>query len=91
MILDQLKPNKILRGPLFAEPVEVIVTVPMGAAVKLVGRGVQTGMVVAMLQRRFASSIYAVRRSLERMRDKRGRVLADPKGFHQGQINRRLP
>ena len=35
MTLDQLKPNKILRGPLFAEPVEVIVTVPMAGAVKL--------------------------------------------------------
>src|SRR5512137_1418784 len=49
MTLDQLKPNKILRGPLFAEPVEVIVTVPMGAAVKLVGRGIQTGKVVDII------------------------------------------
>ena len=32
MTFDQLKPNKILRGPVFAEPVEVIVTMPMGAA-----------------------------------------------------------
>jgi hypothetical protein len=46
MTLDQLKPHKILRGPVFAEPVEVIVTVPMAGAVKLVGRGVQTGKVV---------------------------------------------
>ena len=49
MTLDQLKPNKILRGPLFAEPVEVIVTVPMGTTVKLVGRGVQTGKVVDII------------------------------------------
>ena len=49
MTFDQLKPNKILRGPLFAEPVEVIVTVPMAAAVKLVGRGVQTGKVVDII------------------------------------------
>ena len=33
---------------------------------------------MAMLQRRFASSIYAVRRSLERMRDKRKKILDDP-------------
>jgi hypothetical protein len=33
---------------------------------------------MAMLQRRFASSLYAVRRSLERMRDKRERILKDP-------------
>ena len=49
MTLDQLKPNKILRGPLFAEPVEVIVTVPVGAAVKLVARGVHTGKVVDII------------------------------------------
>jgi hypothetical protein len=42
----ELKPNKILCCPLFAEPVEVIVTVPMGNAVKLVGRGIQSGKVV---------------------------------------------
>jgi hypothetical protein len=44
--LLELKPNRILRGPVFSEPVEVIVTVAMGAAVKLVGRGVQSGEVV---------------------------------------------
>ena len=49
MTFDQLKPNKILRGPLFAEPVQVIVTVPMAGAVKLVGRGVQTGKVVDII------------------------------------------
>ena len=49
MMLDQLKPNKILRGPLFAEPVQVIVTMPMGDAVKLVGQGVQTGKVVDII------------------------------------------
>ncbi len=46
---------------------------------------------MAMLQRRFASSIYAVRRSLERMKDKRERVLADPDGYRQQQIDKRLP
>ena len=34
MKLDDLKPNKILRGPVFAEPVEVIVTTPMGRVVE---------------------------------------------------------
>ena len=34
-------------------------------------RGRALGFTMAMLQRRFASSVYAVRRSLERMRDKR--------------------
>lgn len=30
---EDLKPNKILIGPLFSEPVQVIVTTPMGPAV----------------------------------------------------------
>jgi hypothetical protein len=30
MHIDQLKPNVVVRGPLFPEPVQVIVTVPMG-------------------------------------------------------------
>lgn len=54
-------------------------------------RGRALGFTMAMLQRRFASSIYAVRRSLERMRDKRQKILDDPEGYRQEQINRRLP
>lgn len=46
---------------------------------------------MAMLQRRFASSIYAVRRSLERMRDKRRKILDDPERYRQEMIDRRLP
>ena len=46
---------------------------------------------MAMLQRRFASSIYAVRRSLERMKATREKILADPAGYRQEQINKRLP
>lgn len=42
-------------------------------------RGRVLGFTMAMLQRRFASSIYAVRRSLERMRDKRQRIVDDPR------------
>jgi superfamily II DNA or RNA helicase len=46
---------------------------------------------MAMLQRRFASSVYAVRRSLERMRDKRQKILANPEAYKKEQIERRLP
>ena len=54
-------------------------------------RGRALAFTMAMLQRRFASSIYAVRRSLQRMKDKREHILADPEGFRQSQINKRLP
>jgi hypothetical protein len=46
---------------------------------------------MAMLQRRFASSVYAVRRSLERMRDKRQKILDDPAAYRQEQISRKVP
>jgi len=49
------------------------------------------GFTMAMLQRRFASSIYAVRRSLERMKEKRERILEDPEKYRQDQISKRLP
>src|SRR5437879_885789 len=39
MLLDRLKPNIIVRGPIFPEPVQVIVAIPMGTSVKLVGKG----------------------------------------------------
>src|SRR5215210_2326042 len=45
MTIDQLKPNKILRGPIFPEPVQIIVTIPMGDAVKIVAKGVNTSRV----------------------------------------------
>src|SRR6202521_638079 len=54
-------------------------------------RGRALSFTMAMLQRRFASSVYAVRRSLERMRDKRQRILADPDKYRQEQIEDRLP
>ncbi len=54
-------------------------------------RGRALGFTMAMLQRRFASSMYAVRRSLERMRDKRQRILDDPEGYRQEQINKKVP
>ncbi|MBI2925043.1 MAG: helicase, partial [Verrucomicrobia bacterium] len=45
MTVEQLKPSKILRGPIFPEPVQVIVTIPMGNAVKLIAKGVNTARV----------------------------------------------
>lgn len=54
-------------------------------------RGRALGFTMAMLQRRFASSVFAVRRSLERMRDKRQKILDDPETYRQAQINAKLP
>lgn len=49
------------------------------------------GFTMAMLQRRFASSLYAARRTLERMKERREKILADPEGYRQDQITRRVP
>ena len=54
-------------------------------------RGRAVGFIMAMLKRRFASSIYAVRRSLERMKEKREKILADPEGYKKSQIEAKLP
>ena len=59
------------------------------AADAVTGRAV--GFTMAMLQRRLASSVYAARRSLERMRDNRQKILEDPQAYRQQQIARRLP
>lgn len=50
MTIDQLKPNKVLHGPIFPEPVQVIVTIPMGEAVKIVAKGVNTMRVYELLK-----------------------------------------
>src|SRR5437667_7816361 len=42
---EQLKPNVVLRGPLFPEPVQVLVTVPLGEAVKVIAKGLRTSQV----------------------------------------------
>ena len=42
---DELKPNITIYGPLFPEPVQVIVTLTMGSGVKLVGKGVRSNTV----------------------------------------------
>ncbi len=49
------------------------------------------GFTMAMLQRRFASSVYAVRRTLERMKEKREKILADPEAYRQEQIAKKIP
>lgn len=54
-------------------------------------RGRAVGFTMAMLQRRMASSIYAVRRSLERMRTRREKILEDPEAYRREQIERRIP
>src|SRR5436309_2538476 len=54
-------------------------------------QGQALGFAMAMLQRRFSSSVYAVRRSLERMRDKRTRIVDDPERFRREYIEKRLP
>ena len=54
-------------------------------------RGRALGFTMAMLQRRFASSIYALRRSLERIKDKREKVLKDPEGYRQQQKLKKVP
>ncbi|MDE2100037.1 MAG: DUF3883 domain-containing protein [Patescibacteria group bacterium] len=53
------------------------------------GRAVS--FIMAMLQRRMASSVYAVRRSLERMKERREEILADPEAYRQKRIERRIP
>src|SRR5450759_4432890 len=42
--IGRLKPNVIVSGPYFPEPVQVLVVVPMGASVKLIGKGLRTGL-----------------------------------------------
>ncbi|MGA2363411.1 MAG: DUF3883 domain-containing protein [Candidatus Aminicenantales bacterium] len=54
-------------------------------------QGRALGFTMAMLQRRFASSVHAVRRSLERMKAKREKILEDPEAYRQERMNKRLP
>jgi hypothetical protein len=42
---EELKPNITLYGPLFPEPVRVIITLSMGSSVKLVGKGVRSNAI----------------------------------------------
>ena len=43
MHLDQLKPNIVVRAAIFPEPVQVMVVVPRGESVKLIGKGLTSG------------------------------------------------
>ncbi|MFH1931867.1 MAG: helicase-related protein [Pseudomonadota bacterium] len=54
-------------------------------------RGRALGFTMAMLQRRFASSIYAVRRTLERMKARREKILEDPEVYREEQIKKKVP
>lgn len=54
-------------------------------------RGRVLGFTMAMLQRRFASSIYALRRSLQRMQDKRQAILDDPEKYRREQMEKKKP
>jgi SNF2 family DNA or RNA helicase len=61
------------------------------AAADETAQGRALGFTMAMLQRRFASSVYAVRKTLERMKAKREKILADPEAYRQEKMNKRLP
>src|SRR5438045_4617075 len=63
----------------------------MAAACDESARGRAVGFTMALLQRRMASSVYGVRRSLERMRERREKILADPEAYRREQIERRVP
>ena len=54
-------------------------------------RGRAVGFQMAMLQRRMASSVYAVRRTLERMKERREKILADPEAYRRNQVDARIP
>jgi len=45
VLIQQLKPNVIVRGPILPEPVQVLVVAQIGASVKLIGKGLTTGQV----------------------------------------------
>lgn len=51
-------------------------------------RGRAIGFTMAMLQRRMASTIYAVRRTLDRMLKKREVILADPESYRREQVEK---
>jgi superfamily II DNA or RNA helicase len=63
----------------------------MAAAHDESARARAVGFTMALLQRRMASSVYAVRRSLERMRARREKILEDPEAYRREQVERRIP
>src|ERR1700722_12483906 len=42
---EELKQNVTVYGPLFPEPVQIIIAVPMGSSIKLIGKGVRSNTV----------------------------------------------
>jgi hypothetical protein len=42
--LNAIRPGSIIRGPTLPEPVEVLAVVPLGDALKVIGRGLNTGL-----------------------------------------------
>ena len=42
---SEIKPNVILRGSLFQEPLKVITTIPMGESLKTLWEGMESGKV----------------------------------------------
>src|SRR5438067_12973217 len=42
--LASLRPGSIVRGPTLPEPVEVLALVPLGDSLKIIGRGLKTGL-----------------------------------------------
>lgn len=45
MNFDQIKPNAIASGPVFPEPVRIIAVFPIGASVKIIAEGLDSGKV----------------------------------------------
>ena len=44
MLEEKIKPGITVSGPLIPEPIEVLAIVPMGASLKVIGRGTKTGL-----------------------------------------------
>ena len=45
MTAAELSPNRIVRGAIFPEPVQILVVVPIGDSLKLIGKGVNSSKV----------------------------------------------
>ena len=45
MTLDEVRVGTVIIGPLLPEPIEVLAVVPLGDSVKIVGKGLKTGLV----------------------------------------------
>ena len=78
-------------GDFYDELTRYVEDQSMAAAGDATARGRAVGFTMAMLQRRMASSVYAVRRSLERMKERREKILEDPEAYRKDQIERRMP